>query len=411
MRNASVLDSELTSPRRRPSPPPLPSQGTANIHSADDSDTATTREQQGQCPRCGQQLYKLPNAKLNWKHKLRLAPPMPADMPNMRKEPLTIPDKVQRGQCLVCSHAAAASASSSASDGTLVDAPTFVTATADTERHGLLQHNVMANTTTATNSIHLSNLASSSSSSSNNSHNVTYTGSYDSQHRFHDPNATLVWNDTGHVYKGAFVHGQRHGPGTLTFATGGEYVGMFAHNQMHGSATRRYPNGDVYVGDFCHNQRHSAQAHLYFANGDLYIGPFHQDCMQTSSDPSVNTGRYYYASGQRYQGSFYHNQRHGRGKLQTVDGMLNVYVYRQDQRYGAIGLRWNQDRSKVWTVACDTGKVKKKISVAEAVSLEYELQQEAERLWNQVLSSNNANGPEIGLADSVAASSVRGLMT
>lgn len=364
--------------------------------------TATQREQLGQCPRCGQQLYhrgipsrtagvKGPRGCAAWglslwtksKGSRRHGVIQTGQHPTWhRREPLTIEGLVQRGHCLRCAGGVGLPGTRDA--GLTVGDDESPREEIPMER--LLQHDELAA-------------------------------------RQQDPSSSPVVQQD--EYRGDYCQGLRHGHGTLYFASGGEYVGSFAENAMHGAGTRRYANGDVYVGEFFRNQKHSAVAHLYFANGDLYIGPFVHNCMQTvtvspmsygetSSWPT--TARYYYASGQRFQGGFYNNCRHGRGKLQRLDGSLDIFCYNADARHGSFGLRWNRKRTKVWVVDCGSGNIKRRISVAEAVSLDYELQQEAERLWNLVLHRPNAHGetgdegPLFGPADSIAGDSVHGMM-
>lgn len=85
-------------------------------------------------------------------------------------------------------------------------------------------------------------------------------------------------------------------------------------------------------------------------------------------------GRYYYHSGQRFEGYFRDGKRSGKGKLQRTDGSLDLYRYEDDRRVGA-GVRWSADRTKAWRLDLVRGTVRaKKITVAEAVSLVYQIE-------------------------------------
>jgi hypothetical protein len=172
----------------------------------------------------------------------------------------------------------------------------------------------------------------------------------------------MKWSN-GDVYKGQFAHCDRHGHGVLNFADGSEYVGQWRQGLMDGAGTRRFPNGDIYMGPYVSGQRRG-QGRFYFSNGDMYVGSWERDCM-------MGFGRYYYSSGQRFEGMFCNGKRHGKGKLQRIDGELDIYRYEFDVR-SVQGVRWSPDRTKAWLL--QSGKVKHKLSVVDAVSLVYELE-------------------------------------
>jgi hypothetical protein len=172
----------------------------------------------------------------------------------------------------------------------------------------------------------------------------------------------MTWSN-GDIYKGQFVAGHRQGHGVLNFSDGSEYVGQWWNDIMDGAGTRRFPNGDVYMGDYVTGKR-TGQGRFYFSNGDMYVGRWESDTM-------MGFGRYYYCSGQRFEGNFSNGKRHGKGKLQRVDGELDIYRYEMDVR-SVQGVRWSPDRTKAWSLV--SGKVKKQLSVVDAVSLVYELE-------------------------------------
>ena len=90
----------------------------------------------------------------------------------------------------------------------------------------------------------------------------------------------------------------------------------------------------------------------------MYLGPWRDDRIE-------GLGRYYYAGGQRFEGEFVAGKRHGKGKMQRLDGSLDICLYVNDQRIG-VGVRWSANRTKAWLV--EGGRVRKKISIAEAVN-------------------------------------------
>jgi hypothetical protein len=105
--------------------------------------------------------------------------------------------------------------------------------------------------------------------------------------------------------------------------------------------------------------------------------------MGTWVDDDMTTGRYYYASGQRFEGGFKNGKRHGKGKLQKLDGSLDIFIYDDDQRRGP-GIRWSPDRSTTWILK-ENGTIKNKSNIAEAVSFDYGMQADS-----AAVSSSNA---------------------
>lgn len=231
---------------------------------------------------------------------------------------------------------------------------------------------------------------------------VTYTGSFCPISGQRHGQGELSWCN-GDVYIGNFVNGMRQGHGTLVFASsrsgndeggegggrgdGGEYVGEWQRNLMHGSGTWRYPNGEMYVGEYQQGKR-QGEGRFYHANGDLYVGSWHNNQMH-------GRGRYYFAtSGLQFEGTFLRNKRNGKGKLQREDGTVEVFQYVNNERVGQ-GVKWSADRSKAWRLwipshhhskrnsngaghSTAVTYEKKAISIAEAVSLTYDIERSVE---------------------------------
>jgi hypothetical protein len=282
--------------------------------------------------------------------------------------PLSVPGKVHRGQCLVCTERPPTATTQTVSQ----------TTTPEQERH-VYEHEqqhpnstiyiVTDNSSTIPSNDHNANYKRNNinSTNANNNNNTstgtaTYSGPFNDYGERHGDNGQMTWSN-GDVYKGQFQHGHRHGHGVLHFNDGSEYVGAWALNIMDGAGTRRFPNGDVYMGDYVQGKR-TGQGRFYFSNGDMYVGAWESDVM-------MGFGRYYYSSGQRFEGNFASGKRHGKGKLQRVDGELDIYRYEYDVR-SVQGVRWSPDRTKAWLL--QSGKVKSKLSVVDAVSLVYELE-------------------------------------
>lgn len=294
--------------------PPLTANGLPSI--AD----ASEREKEGRCPSCGQQLFAV---------KSRAAVMQVFGMPKQKRVPLTIPGAVSRGQCLNCSKPEQSHINST---------DTSSVVGSDDEKRG--------------------------SNSNLMQQRAVYEGPFNEDGERHGK-GEMTWSN-GDRYVGEFYNGSRHGTGTIFFSDGSEYVGEWEANMMHGSGTRRFPNGDIYMGSYLSGKR-EGEGRFYFTNGDMYVGSWKNDCIH-------GNGRYYYSSGQRFEGEFVNGKRHGKGKLQRTDGELDVHVYESDRRVG-VGVRWSADRQKAWLL--ENGKPKKKLTVPEAVSKVYEIENAA----------------------------------
>lgn len=333
---------------------------------SNDEEQQTVRDERfknGQCPTCGTQLFKVKKKGLLNKQEKRL--------------PLNTPGLVSRGQCLRCLPKAspketeellAVAAIAAAGDGKDLAAQEE-----ESEKPRAAQK--QPNNATAGETV--------------------YIGDFNEFGERHGP-GELLWSN-GDKYVGSFVNGLRNGQGTLFFkdgrfctcctelkyfwyhiflfvilhlqphqnspyvTQGSEYVGEWEHNLMHGSGTRRFKNGDVYVGQYKAGKR-SGEGRFYFANGDMYYGNWEADQIH-------GFGRYYYNSGISFEGTFNHGKRHGKGKLQKRGGELDIYKYENNVRLDP-GVRWSADRAKAWRL--EGGRIKKSISIAEAVSIGYQ---------------------------------------
>jgi hypothetical protein len=287
-------------------------------------------EEKGLCIKCGNQLYQIKTKKKGiFQSKTEV------------KIPLSIPGRVERGQCLQCGTSTACDVAINSDVS-----PSGSDTEEDTGVEGVPINSASV--------IPGQSLA-------------VYQGPYNFYGE-RDGHGVMTW-DNGDVYTGDFFNGNRHGSGTLVFADGSEYVGEWECNTQHGIGTRRWNNGDCYTGQYKNGKR-TGEGRFYFSNGDMYTGQWVAGVME-------GFGRYYYASGQRFEGNFCHGKRKGKGKLQRTDGSLDISVYQDDVRVG-LGVRWSVDRTVAWKM-CD-GLVKKKVTIAEAVALDYDIEAAAQAL-------------------------------
>lgn len=81
----------------------------------------------------------------------------------------------------------------------------------------------------------------------------------------------------GDEYEGEFLHGQRHGTGTMFYASDQSvYEGQWQHNQQHGHGMRNWGDGILYVGAWENNQMHG-QGKYTLACGTIIEGRFEND--------------------------------------------------------------------------------------------------------------------------------------
>jgi hypothetical protein len=327
------------------------------------------RERNGLCIKCGQRLFDMGgknnhNKGRNNNRDIQLV-----------KTPLTIPGMVERGQCLVCARGGGVngggtntiataspelvvgSAGGGLSPGSVGSGVTTTSTVTTPVSYGD-DHTNVEGVPNGGQSVVLGALTTAGGSGGGG--RTSYQGEFN-VYGERDGTGTMKW-ENGDSYTGAFFNGNRHGTGTLYFADGSEYVGEWECNLQHGVGTRRWTNGDCYTGQYLNGKR-TGEGRFYFANGDMYTGQWNDGVME-------GFGRYYYNSGQRFEGNFRDGKRRGKGKLQRTDGSVDIGVYHRDVRVG-LGVRWNADRTVAWKML--DGTLRKKISIAEAVAMDYDI--------------------------------------
>lgn len=314
---------------------------------ANDTAAAVSNEEKGLCIKCGTQLYQIKTQKKGIFH----------SKTKEVKIPLSIPGQVERGHCLQCGVSSVPSTMDYADTAANINF-----------RNGSISP-ALSHSVEDDKGIPNSSNATTSSSRNEHQSKASYKGSLN-VYGERDGQGVMTW-ENGDVYTGEFFNGNRHGHGTLVFHDGTEYVGEWECNLQHGIGTRRWNNGDCYTGQY-QNGKRTGEGRFYYSNGDMYIG-------QWASGVMHGCGRYYYASGQRFEGVFINGKRQGKGKLQRTDGSLDVGVYINDVRRG-IGVRWSADRTLAWKML--DGTIKKKITIPEAVAMDYDIDAAAQDALN-----------------------------
>ena len=111
--------------------------------------------------------------------------------------------------------------------------------------------------------------------------------------------------DSGNIYEGQLLNGQRSGRGKMTFANGDKYMGMWKLDQMcDNDGIFSFKNGNEYRGDFCTSGATNkygiidGQGQLKISGVGTFTGSF--------ANGNVNgPGKFEYCDGQKaYEGAW-----------------------------------------------------------------------------------------------------------
>ncbi|MCB0545101.1 MAG: caspase family protein [Saprospiraceae bacterium] len=122
--------------------------------------------------------------------------------------------------------------------------------------------------------------------------------------------------NSGTIYTGQFINGQRTGKGKMVYANNNVYEGQFNRNKMHGDGTMYYANGDKYVGRWISDQPNGKGAY-YFKTKERYEGDF-------KSGKFDGQGTMHYPDGAYYTGGWKQNRKNGQGKFVDPTGKVTL---------------------------------------------------------------------------------------
>ena len=122
----------------------------------------------------------------------------------------------------------------------------------------------------------------------------------------------------GDTYTGYFREGRKMGQGKYGFANGDSFNGFWVRNRLSGAVELDYIIGDRYVGPLLENKPHG-QGTLYFANGVIYRGQWVAG-IRTGEGGLTYGESHADSAGDRYEGAFRNNLRHGEGRYVWADG-------------------------------------------------------------------------------------------
>ncbi len=83
----------------------------------------------------------------------------------------------------------------------------------------------------------------------------------------------IFYYTDGNKYIGDWIDQRRSGKGRMIYTNGDEYFGQFQNNRVEGYGTMNYANGNKYVGNW-KNDRPVGQGTYSFADGSRYEGTF-----------------------------------------------------------------------------------------------------------------------------------------
>ena len=124
-------------------------------------------------------------------------------------------------------------------------------------------------------------------------------------------------------YEGEFREGKYHGQGKLVI-DGHVWEGQFSNGESNGKTTHRWPNGNVCVGNYV-NGVLRGDGTMFFANGDHYVGKLNYAGWKSGH------GTLRYANGEKYVGEFKYDQRHGKGRMEYLDGRVKTGSWYEDE--------------------------------------------------------------------------------
>ena len=116
------------------------------------------------------------------------------------------------------------------------------------------------------------------------------------------------------VYSGKYLHGKKHGYGTIKYKSGDIYKGEFKYDLFDGVGEYIWVDGLRYKGDW-KNGRMNGKGTLTHPSGEKYSGKF-------KDDKKDGEGYYKNPNGIIYKGGYKNDLFHGKGKL--VDAMGKV---------------------------------------------------------------------------------------
>ncbi|KAM9715646.1 radial spoke head 10 homolog B [Menidia menidia] len=140
-------------------------------------------------------------------------------------------------------------------------------------------------------------------------------------------------------YTGQWHRGRWHGQGTAYYNEEGTswYRGDWVMSSREGRGVRRYPSGNIYSGEWKNNVRHGEGTMRWLKMRQQYVGGW-QDGVQHGRGTHVwmllRADGSQYSQSNRYEGDFFHGQRHGKGTFFYAGGAIYKGEWRNNKKHG-----------------------------------------------------------------------------
>lgn len=121
--------------------------------------------------------------------------------------------------------------------------------------------------------------------------------------------------ESGIIYEGEWLNGQRNGDGIQFWPCGTRYDGKWCNDKAHGDGIIEHANGEIYKGQWKYDKA-SGHGEYSHTNGTKYIGEFEHDQFHGKG---IET----WSDNTHYEGEFNLGQKHGKGKQTFANG--NIY--------------------------------------------------------------------------------------
>ena len=137
--------------------------------------------------------------------------------------------------------------------------------------------------------------------------------------------------DNGDIYKGVFQRDKRHGMGMMLYKDGRFYKGNWANDVIVGRGVYKIkgePDSLIVEGTFDNGKLVTGQVKVQYRSGELYEGRM----THHYSREGVNC-KFYFNNGDKYEGDYLKDKRHGKGKLYFDKGGMFEGVFKEDEIY------------------------------------------------------------------------------
>jgi len=161
-----------------------------------------------------------------------------------------------------------------------------------------------------------------------------YEGDVDEENLYHGRGVLHYASDDARQrerYDGEWLHGKRHGKGTLNWSNGAVYQGTWKNDMLHGMGIFHLPSGLCYEGEFSENKFQGLGV-LLWKNGKKYEGSWlanrHHGFGCLTYPPDDHRNRVY------YKGEWKSGKRHGYGTMLWNNGAKYAGQWVRGKRQG-----------------------------------------------------------------------------